>query len=428
MTSGSIYKIEFPNGKHYIGLTTTSLEQRTKEHQQCAKSSDNKCLYNALRKYDMVNTLQLVSIDTSDTIEELCDKEILYIIEYNSYYMNGCGYNMTLGGEGTNGYVFTDEDRQKMSESAKKYFANMDEATIQLRKEATINRFKDNPELRDKFSKAQLKRFEDNPNAGKIHSEKMKKYFEDNPETGKIHGERMKKYYEEHPEEREKMSIMKKKYFEEHPEAIEINRASQKKHHEEHPEEREKMSIMKKKYFEDHPEEREKMSIMKKKYFEEHPEEREKMSERGKKRFEDPEAREEHRKLLEIYFEVHPEARKKQSESLKKYYKNPEARQKISERGKKYYQDNPEAVEKMSERGKKRFEDIEARRKLSDGKGKNKPFDIFTTDGTFIKTFNYQIEAREYLQKEYDITSNMNISQVLAGKRNSSNGFIFKYK
>ena len=30
---GSIYKIEFPNGKHYIGITTTSLEQRAKEHE-----------------------------------------------------------------------------------------------------------------------------------------------------------------------------------------------------------------------------------------------------------------------------------------------------------------------------------------------------------------------------------------------------------
>ena len=35
-----------------------------------------------------------------------------------------------------------------------------------------------------------------------------------------------------------------------------------------------------------------------------------------------------------------------------------------------------------------------------------------TTDGTFIKTFSYQFEAREYLQKEYDITSFIKISDV----------------
>ena len=89
MYYGSIYKIVFPNGKHYIGLTTTSLEQRTKEHKKSAKNGDTKCLYNALRKYDMVDTLELIEIDTADTEEELCEKEIGYIVEYNSYYMNG---------------------------------------------------------------------------------------------------------------------------------------------------------------------------------------------------------------------------------------------------------------------------------------------------------------------------------------------------
>ena len=91
MSYGSIYKIVFPNGKHYIGLTTTSIEQRTKQHRSCAKSGDNRCLYNAIRKYDMVDNLELIEIDTADTIEDLCEKEIRYIQEYNSYYLNENG-------------------------------------------------------------------------------------------------------------------------------------------------------------------------------------------------------------------------------------------------------------------------------------------------------------------------------------------------
>lgn len=51
---GYIYKIEFPNGKHYIGLTTTSFKQRTKEHKFLAKSDCTRYLYNAIRKYDMI--------------------------------------------------------------------------------------------------------------------------------------------------------------------------------------------------------------------------------------------------------------------------------------------------------------------------------------------------------------------------------------
>ena len=79
MNYGYIYKIQFPNGKHYIGLTTTSLEQRTNEHKRIAKSGDTKCLYNALRKYNIVDTFELTEIDAADTLEELCEKEILYI-------------------------------------------------------------------------------------------------------------------------------------------------------------------------------------------------------------------------------------------------------------------------------------------------------------------------------------------------------------
>ena len=130
------------------------------------------------------------------------------------------------------------------------------------------------------------------------------------------------------------------------------------------------------------------------------------------------------------YYEDNLEAREQMSEIKKKYYEdNPEAREQMSERSKKYYEENPDAGQEQGERIKIYYEDNpEARRKLSDGKGKNKPFDVFTLDGTFIKTFTYQIEAREYLQTKYKITSTFKIGEVLAGNRNSSAGFIFKYK
>jgi hypothetical protein len=66
--------------------------------------------------------------------------------------------------------------------------------------------------------------------------------------------------------------------------------------------------------------------------------------------------------------------------------------------------------------------------KKKSSKGQNKPFDIFNLNGEFIKTFNYQFEAKEYLQKEHNITTLIKISEVLSGKRKSSAGFVFKYK
>ena len=178
MSCGSIYKIQFPNGKHYIGLTTRSIEQRTKQHRLCAKSDDNRCLYNAIRKYDMVDTFELIEIDTADTIEELCELEILYIQEYNSYYLNKTGYNMTFGGEGTNGYIHTEEDNLKNSERKKKYY-------------------KENPEVIEVMRETKKKYYEDNPEAGKEHGEYMKKYYEDNPHARHSQREKSIKQWED---------------------------------------------------------------------------------------------------------------------------------------------------------------------------------------------------------------------------------------
>jgi hypothetical protein len=177
---GSIYKIEFPNEKHYIGITTTTLEQRKKEHKKCAKSGDTNCiLYNALRRHNTVDTFELIEIDTADTKEELCKKEIDYIQKYNSYYMNGCGYNMTLGGEGTNGYVFTEDDKKKMSEAQIKYSKT--------------------PGAREKYSESQKKRFE-TPGAREKHGELKKIYIRNHPEEIQKMRERMIQYNKEHPD------------------------------------------------------------------------------------------------------------------------------------------------------------------------------------------------------------------------------------
>jgi len=302
MPYGFIYKIKFPNGKHYIGLTK-SLEQRKKAHIGSAKNGGTNCLYNALRAYDMIDTFELIEIDTADTLVELCEKEIGYILEYNSHYLDGYGYNMTYGGDGTNGYVYTEKDRQKMREG-------------------------------------------------------WKKYHKEHPEAGKEHSERLKQYYKQ-------------------PGALQKNSEAQKKYHEEHPEAKHHLREVMKKYHEDHPEVRQQIRERVKKYHEE----------------------------------------------------NPEARKTQSERMIKYHQDNPGETQQRIDKRKQNYkENPESRRKLSDKLGKNKPFDAFTADGTFIKTFNYQFEAIEYLKKKFNITSRINISAVLLGNAHKAAGFVFKYK
>jgi len=337
MSVGSIYKIVFPNGKHYIGLTT-SLKQRQRQHTTCAKNGDTKLVYKALRKYDMVDTFELIVIDTADNKEELCEKEIGYIQEYNSYYMDGNGYNMTLGGEGFNGYIRTEEDNRKNSERGKQYYI-------------------------------------DNPEAGKEHSERIKKYYEENPGERKKLGERMKQIYKDKPEVIEKMSAGQLERFK-NPEAIE------------------------------------------------------KISESAKKRFDNPDEREKHCLRMKKRFVDNPELKEKINKAQKqRYIDNPELGKEFGERMKQYHIDNPEYLQKKGERAKQRLIDNPAEKyKRLDTQGQNKPFDIFKIDGTFVKTFYYQFEAREYLQKEHNITSLIKIGAVLNGNRKSCAGFVFKYQ
>ena len=357
MNCGSIYKIVFPNGKHYIGLTTTSLKQRQKEHKICAKNETKQHLvYRSLRCHNMVDTFELVEIDTADTLEELCKKEIEYIQIYNSYYMDGNGYNMTLGGEGTNGYVYTEEDKQKNSERQKKYY-------------------EDNPEEKEQMKKISQD-FWNKPDSHETMS-KIRLISHNTPQAKQNIRDGIKKYYEETPGAREKNSEALTKHHKEHPETGEKVSESLKTHHKEHPETREKLSELHIQYHKKHPE-----------------------------------AGKEHGDKMKQYYINNPKARLQMSEIKKQsYINNPKTILQMSEIKKQYYIDNPEAIYK----------------KL-DTQGNNKPFDVFTKDGTFIQSFTYQFDAKNYLRKEYNITSIISIGEVLRGTTKSSAGFVFKYK
>jgi len=96
---------------------------------------------------------------------------------------------------------------------------------------------------------------------------------------------------------------------------------------------------------------------------------------------------------------------------------------------KKHYENNPEAGKEHGERLKKYYKNNpEFKQKIADKKGQNKPFEVFTTDGIFVRTFIYQFDAVQYLKEEHNIVSRIKISDVLSGRQNSSVGFVFNYK
>ena len=101
---GLIYKITSPDGKIYVGQTNRTFHKRVLEH----KNPNSRCtvVSRAICKYgpDKMN-FEIVEDDIP--VEQLNEKEMFYIIMFNSLTPNG--YNLTAGGQDG---VFTDEGRE----------------------------------------------------------------------------------------------------------------------------------------------------------------------------------------------------------------------------------------------------------------------------------------------------------------------------
>lgn len=94
---GIVYKITNKiNGKVYIGLTTTPLKERWRNH-IVSVGRVKRPLYNSMKKYGVENFL-IEEIDRSNDFEELGKLERKYIEEYDSTNPEH-GYNLTFGGE-----------------------------------------------------------------------------------------------------------------------------------------------------------------------------------------------------------------------------------------------------------------------------------------------------------------------------------------
>lgn len=120
---GIIYKYTAPNGKSYIGQTLDE-KRRKKEFLDLRVDYSGKKINEARKsigpnnfKYEVIECNNYN--DVSEALEDLNVKESYYIGKYDTYIN---GYNMTMGGEGVRGIVFSDEIKTKISNTLKAYF------------------------------------------------------------------------------------------------------------------------------------------------------------------------------------------------------------------------------------------------------------------------------------------------------------------
>lgn len=145
MSKGTIYGMYVSDSKNirYIGMTTQTIEDRFKGHKKAAKSGRKYPVYDWMRKHSIENIKTIELEYCEDNLEK---REMFWIQYYNSLGLKLL--NLTEGGSGPNGHVWSDEQRRKHSETMKEI----------------VNR----PEVKEKIKKNRTIRY------GAIHSEEQK--------------------------------------------------------------------------------------------------------------------------------------------------------------------------------------------------------------------------------------------------------------
>lgn len=90
---GELYKLDFANGKSYIGITTKTAKHRFDCHRRDAESGSSYAVHQAWRKYGEPKLVVLAVVEDKD----LAETEIRAIKAFGT--LNPAGYNMTPGGE-----------------------------------------------------------------------------------------------------------------------------------------------------------------------------------------------------------------------------------------------------------------------------------------------------------------------------------------
>ena len=113
---GYIYKLTSPSGKVYIGKTSAgTVEERWNKHCWNAANGEKSKLYTAILKYGPGSFVVETVCEVNSNEDNLLQIEICEIWIHKSFGENG--YNLTIGGDGLIGFVFSEDSKEKRSKS-----------------------------------------------------------------------------------------------------------------------------------------------------------------------------------------------------------------------------------------------------------------------------------------------------------------------
>jgi len=100
------------NQKKYVGITKVGYEKRFEKHllnaEKLIRRHQQIVLYLSIRKYG-ADKFSIEFLQEGNDWQHLKELEIATIIKHNTFIDDGCGYNMTRGGDGTDGYKWSQE-------------------------------------------------------------------------------------------------------------------------------------------------------------------------------------------------------------------------------------------------------------------------------------------------------------------------------
>lgn len=129
-----IYKITNKiNGKIYIGMTKQGIVKRWDGHlgRVTSKTKKKYYLHNAIIKHGEEN-FSIEEIDSCIGFKTANDLEMKHVALTNSNNRK-IGYNLTKGGDGARGMVYSEKQKEEMSKRAKQRLKNNPNALLKLR-------------------------------------------------------------------------------------------------------------------------------------------------------------------------------------------------------------------------------------------------------------------------------------------------------
>jgi group I intron endonuclease len=164
-----LYRITSPSNKQYIGIASKGMRFRWSVHVSESRAGSNTALHKAIRKYGPdVFVKEVLVVADYDYIKELESKAIEI---FKTFTPNG--YNLTRGGDGTVGRIFTDEQKKAISVATKKRMT--DERQRENLRQKNLGK-KISEETKKKISESVKCTFSkrQNPSKGKKLSEERK--------------------------------------------------------------------------------------------------------------------------------------------------------------------------------------------------------------------------------------------------------------